>query len=409
MIRRFGLLYTLFSILVLIVLAVLVLARLSNARSANLDEARASFRRLQAQIEQVALDPPAALGSSSPASRQLSGTINAYTTIVPTARAIVLFHQDHGLRYVWASRTDALTVSPREYATFRGFPDYNVNDVGQVQFRKQLSSRESDGYYLDAVYQVLDFEDAYAPLRDSLISLLVFAFFTVLVVLALGRASPRSDSRPVGDEAEPGVRTAPASSPTPAAPGGRTGASAPDTGSADEPRYEEIAIEEIATEPGEPGTLFNPVTGLSHREHLERRLGLELERSAYNDQDLTCAIIRFPGLEGAEVYTERARDVLAAFQFEDLCFEYDRDSFCVVLPNTELPQGLRQAESFKKRHPHSVIGLSARNGRLVEAHRVLKEADRSLSHAEHEAGGIVGFRPDPRKYRQFVTEHLASE
>jgi len=177
--------------------------------------------------------------------------------------------------------------------------------------------------------------------------------------------------------------------------------------------FEEIPLEELATQPGDPGTLFNPVTGLSHHDHLERRLGLELERSAYNDQDLVCLLVRFAGLSGAgtgsEAYVERARQILSTFQFEDLCFEYDDSTYCVVLPNTELPQGLRQAESFHKRHPECHIGLSARNGRLVEARRILTETERSLSHAATEPARVVGFRPDPRKYRQFVTRQMSVE
>ena len=41
--------------------------------------------------------------------------------------------------------------------------------------------------------------------------------------------------------------------------------------------------------------------------------------------------------------------------------------------------------------------------------RLLAEAERSLDHARTEPGGIVGFRPDPRKYRQFVTQHLRND
>jgi GGDEF domain-containing protein len=177
---------------------------------------------------------------------------------------------------------------------------------------------------------------------------------------------------------------------------------------APEPLLEEVDLEEVATDPGEPGTLINPVTNLSFRDHLERRLGLELERAAYNDQDLTCMLVSFTdAADGGEAYSRRSGQILSAFKFEDLCFEYGKDAFCVILPNTELSRGIREAESFKGDHAGTMyFGLSARNGRLVESSRVLGEAERSLEHAQREPGGIVGFRPDPRKYRQFVTQHL---
>lgn len=395
--RRFGLLYTVFSVVVLVVLVVLVLARLTNARSANLDEAEASFQRLRSQ-----------LAEPDDGDRRATDVLRDYASVVPTARAVVLFDPERGLRYVWTADSDLLDVPGSDFSGFRGFPEYDLKDAGQVRLRDQVTTADGSRFYLDVVYRVLSFPDAYPALRDSLISLLVFAFLTVLVALVLGRAdapAATSEREPAtGPRDEPPARPAPEPPPRPAPETHESAARAePDRA------YEEIPVEEIATDPGDPGTLFNPVTGLSHREHLERRLGLELERSAYNDQDLTCLIIRFPEIAGEDTYVDRAKQILATFQFEDLCFEYDETSYCVVLPNTELPQGLRQAESFRKRHPDSTIGLSARNGRLVEAHRVLTEAERSLNHAANEPGGIVGFRPDPRKYRQFVTQHLASE
>ncbi len=391
MTRRFGLIYTIFSILVLTVLTVLAIGRLSSARTANLDEAQSSYQRLRAQLVEAGAAPP------------VSNALREYATVVPTVQSLVLFDPDRGLRYVWTADNGILAIDRDAFDSFRGFPDYRLNDVRQIRFRDDVA----EDFYLDAVYRVLSFEDAYIPLRDSLIALLGFAFVTVLIVLALGH----SGSTRVGPEEAPTTHSTPSPEVEPVI----SSAATPEThdhrpagaANAEDFAYEEISIDELATEPGEPGTLFNPVTGLSHHDHLERRLGLELERSAYNDQDLVCLLVRFAELSGPEEYVERAKQILSAFQFADLCFEYDDSAFCVVLPNTELPQGLRQAESFHKRHPECHIGLSARNGRLVEARRLLTETERSLSHAATDSARVVGFRPDPRKYRQFVTRQMS--
>lgn len=427
--RRFGLLYTIFSLVVLVVLVVLVLVRLNTARALNIDEAEASYRRLQSELrtESVTLD-------------RVPDILRDYASIVPSVDALVFYHPELGIRYAWSSTATLVAISRSELDDYRGFPAYRLSEVTQYQVRDPISlsgdaSSRDGAFYLDAVYTVLGFDDAYLPLRDSLISLLIFAFLTVLVLLGLNRpvrdAEPQDGSpvRAATSEARPGEEE-PTGNPrhataSPAAGRDRESASsqpipqpepheapaqtAVSPGADGRFSYEEISLEEVATDPGEPGTLFNPVTGLSHREHLDRRLSLELERSAYNDQDLTCLLVRFPQLEQGEPYVEKAGQILATFQFEDLCFEYDENTFCVILPNTELPQGIRQAEAFRKRHPDALLGLSARNGRLVEAQRVLKEAERSLSHAASEPGGIVGFRPDPRKYRQFVTQQLDGE
>lgn len=420
--RRFGLIYSVFSALVFVAISVLVLARLGSARGGNLQEAEAGFRRLRAEVE-------TALTTEG----EISEVLADYTSLVPTADAVVLFDPDRGVRYAWTDRADLLGVARSELPEFRGTPEYRLNEVTQVRMREDLGV---DGFYLDTVYTVLDFSDAYPALRDSLISLLVFAFLTVLVALALrasesraataGEAPLSADDAPAagGASGADGTGAPPAASQPPAR---ERVKEAPDASAEPAPQaethvrrpvrqraeddfvYEEIALEELATDPGDPGTLFNPITGLSYREHLDKRLGLELERAAFNDQDLTCLVIRFAEIDGPDAYVKASQQILATFQFADLCFEYDERTFCVILPNTELPQGLRQAEAFRKRHPDASIGASARNGRLVEAARVLTEADRSLSHAETEPGGVVGFRPDPRKYRQFITEQKSDD
>ena len=128
MIRRFGLLYALFSVLVLILLVVLVLVRLTNARSANLDEAEASFQRLRSQ-----------LAGQSDADTPATTLLRDYASIVPTARAVVLFDPERGLRYVWTADADLLAVPHSDLSAYRGFPEYDLNDVSQVRLRDEVS------------------------------------------------------------------------------------------------------------------------------------------------------------------------------------------------------------------------------------------------------------------------------
>jgi GGDEF domain-containing protein len=156
--------------------------------------------------------------------------------------------------------------------------------------------------------------------------------------------------------------------------------------------------------------LFSAESGLTFEEHLDRRLALELERAAYNDQDLSVALMRFAGIRRHDERHKRvSQALLDTFSFEDLMFEYGDDGFFIVLPNVELNQALRMTEEFKQKvarelrdAPQPAIGLTARSGRLVEASRITKEAGHALQKAMSEDGGIIGFRPDPQKYRQFV-------
>jgi len=401
MYRRFGLLYLVFSLLVLAVLVVLVVFRVNTTREFNVQEAQTSFIRLQGRIRETmdASDGEVPGGDPGPIIRE-------YVEQVPTVQALVLYTPNEGLRYVWTSDVDMLAFAKTDLAELRGFPTYNISEVSQYKISGPFEVGDSARLYMDGIYSVLSLSDAYKPMRDSLIALLAFAFVTVLIAISLNMSRKPQQESPGSDAAvsEKAGKAAARSTGKP------IDIVRPETIEATpaESFLEEVDMEEIATDPGEPGTLFNPVTNLSYRQHLEKRLGLELERAAYNDQDLTCALVQFEDAkQGGEAYSERARQILAAFKFEDLCFEYGDGAFCVILPNAELSRGIREAESFKDDHRGRMyFGLSARNGRLVEASRVLGEAQRSLEHALHEPGGIVGFRPDPRKYRQFVTQHL---
>jgi hypothetical protein len=479
--RRLGLWYTLFSVVAFIVLAFLVVFRLNTTRSLNLQEAQASFRRLHSDIaallattesagrstdedgsqnadgsakpesagspdvsaESAAAQSTGEISDSSPRIT-LGDMIRTYREAVPTVLAVVVFDPERGVRYVWAAEPNLVSFSASDPAAARGFPSFQTSEITQAHLSAPITLRAETTVYVDAVYSILAFSDAYIPLRDSLIAVLAFALLTLVVAIAVGSANRRRDAeepprrsvnapaatirtveheyyQPATHDRADDVPPAALTPPPVERPAAPQRAPAPETHSPSippapevvhaEPILEEVELEEIAADPGEPGTLFSATTGLSYREHLERRLGLELERAAYNDQDLTCMVIRFDDLgESQEAYVERAQQILSTFQFEDLCFEYDSRSFCVILPNTALPQGLRSAEEFRTRYKgRIVIGLSARNGRLVEAARVLGEASRSMEHALHEPRGIVGFRPDPRKYRQFITGRMGGE
>lgn len=155
------------------------------------------------------------------------------------------------------------------------------------------------------------------------------------------------------------------------------------------------------------GELFSPRTGLSYRHHLFHRLEQEIQRAAFNEEDLTVALLSFPGLMATDVeYGEIAEGLLETFRFAELIFEFTDDEFCVILPNTNLEDGIRRVGDFLRRYPQiaSHGGLSSRNGRLVEAERLLGEAQRARRKAEQESSVTMGFRSDPDLYRSFLSK-----
>lgn len=396
MIRRFGLIYALFSVAVLIIVVIIGLLRVNTVREGNLAEHEASFRRLISEI--AASEDP----------RPVSDTARDYVRLVPMVDALVVTAADSGIRYLWAADQDVLGFDTADLSSFRGVVSFNTNEPAQIRLTESLRLQTGVAVVVDAVYTVLTFTDAYPALRDSLIMLVGFAFLTVLVLIlfSVGTGAPTTRSVTAVDQPhhEPSIST-PETTPSPPQP------APPPAPSAPEPAMEEIPLEALTGSSAPPGSLFNPLTGLSYQEFLKKRLTSEIDRAAYNDQDLSMLLIRIPEIKRPDDrYAAAAHAVLEAFTFEDLCFEYQDDAFCVLLPNTELSDAIRAAEEFQSRHAHAArIGIAARNGRLVEAERMLKEAELSLSRAAKETGGIVGFRPDPQKYRQYITNSRRGE
>lgn len=160
--------------------------------------------------------------------------------------------------------------------------------------------------------------------------------------------------------------------------------------------------------------LYTPDTGLCFEQYLEERLSNELRRAASFDQDLVTALIKCRnGLEERALYIQLAHTVQDHFTFHDLLFEVEQDKIAVILPNTDLEQGINELSDFQRQLFNGTsgdfcsfdisIGISSRNGRLINSPRILKEARVALKKAEKDTEThLVGFRPDPGKFRSFL-------
>ena len=151
-------------------------------------------------------------------------------------------------------------------------------------------------------------------------------------------------------------------------------------------------------------------SGLMARDQLETRLNSELKRAASFDQDLVLAAVSTAhspiwGLE------ELGIQIRSFFLFKDLCFKFNATTACIILPNIELDEGIRTMRDFlrklgeKQSESELYVGLSARNGRLLDAHTLLHESAAALEKSREEGNrAIYGFRADPKKYRSVIAE-----
>lgn len=267
---------------------------------------------------------------------------------------------------------------------------------------------------VSSVYTVLDREVVFQFLRDGLLAALAFALLVLVALIAsLKPAASNGSAEASKVDAGPGGGESASSSDrhrkSPDSPGSEPVVAVDGRGEAGG-----VQAEPSAHEKGGP-PLVSPESGLSYEAHLTRRLDRELERAAENDLNLSLLMLYIADSRGSPVGANMLGTlVLEHFPFEDLVFEYNEGTACAVLPGYELDAALRKAERMwrlLRRHDlgsfHARIGASSRNGRLVESERMIDEAVTALAKTDKTAN-IVGFQPDPDRYRRYIASKLES-
>jgi GGDEF domain-containing protein len=398
--RGLALVYTVVTVVFFLAVAAVLLVRLGSVRERNLTEAQERFRLVQTEILDLASE------ADIPISRVVQRAFRSTSPPVDRVVAFAAYGLQENVEYLWARDRRLLDETGQEV------PRFTYDRVTQARLSGSVRLPDESSLILEGVYTVLDRRDIFALLRDALIAVLAFALLAViLAVITLLRPAPRSAGgpHPVGPEApEPEPDAAPR---RPAGEKRRAATEAPPV-----PR----PTAEGDTEGIDAG-LFSPQSGLSPEAHLEKRLSLELERAAANDQDLSICFIEYPKLDrGSDTYREVASALVGFFGFEDLIFEYGRRSFCILFPNMNLHEAIRLVEDFQRRSagpagessdarvPRSAgrpaFGLSSRNGRLVEGGRLMREARQALAKAREIPGRVMGFSPDAQRYRRYLSE-----
>ena len=184
-----------------------------------------------------------------------------------------------------------------------------------------------------------------------------------------------------------------------------------------------IELPSEAPEQGPQG-LFSPRGNVGWESYTLHRLDSELQRCASFEQDLVFMVMGFRGkgkLSDA-LYRQFTNEAVNFFAMRDLIFERAEDGLSVIVPNEDLEQGISKSELFRSQiiaklaDPYEgadspgtelCIGLSSRNGRLIEADRLMMEAGKALERAVNDPDSpIMAFKSDLEKYREYIKGHL---
>lgn len=309
------------------------------------------------------------------AGRRLSEIVDGTEKTHPLFVSVYQF--DQGVDYLWAANDRFLQEVDGQSAV----PLVRSNTLLHSRYSRSFQLADGEQRIVTAIYPAIIRDDLFPILKRTLFAFLVFVAIVLVVAI-------------VSLLARPGRRPTSVVSPYPDA--------------------EESAESRAAPIHG-PESRKDESTGLNPESVLIRRIDLELERAGYHEQDLSVALFDFSrGKKGDEQYHRNARSVLSFFTFEDLCFEYGKTGIVVVFPNTGLSETLKQIERFQQYYwgerqswetsdADFRCGVSSRNGRLVEGSRVIGECRTALSRAGSVPGRIVGFQPDPDRYREYLS------
>jgi GGDEF domain-containing protein len=313
---------------------------------------------------------------------------------------VTVYSAADGIYYLYSKSQDYIESSDRIEAQWKGKPSYQNLPLGSAVVSASFIESADKKLYLDGLYIVFGRDDLFPILKETFIVLFVFFIATCIVVLIVPAGAPASGA--------PQDKLRPAR------------ATPEDRSRRSQPAFENAPAEEEGTHRRDSRHLFSPDTGLGWSDHLPQRVKFEIDRAAATDQDLVLALISLDDFgsipERDALYSRIAKILLEEFTFQDLAFEYREGSYALIIPDTDLDMGIERLKLFQNRIASTIdlkqtmtlcIGLSSRNGRLVNGATLLTESSNALKRAQQEGkGSLIAFRADPEKYREIISKKL---
>ena len=375
--KKASLFFTVFGVTALIAIIAVFSLRIYFERKTYSAKNREQYK----ELENIIASSYLAKGTFSHS--YFSASMRQFIKKNPEFLSIVIYSSE-GPHYIFAENPDLLAFPTEDHLlNWDGAPIFIIRPFFEEVLSSEISIPTRAGTYLSAVTVILPQNSLFLFIRDTIIAAAGLLVLTIIFIAAypfMRESTKRMPAAPSGPyEAEP---LAPLQEKRP------------------------------QPESKEPSSgLFSPETGLGWQQYLDSRLSFELRRSASYDQDLVLIIFRGKELHrGSDEYIRIAKYLLQHFLFQDMLFEYGQNGFAVILPNTELDEAIKEAETFRDnvctKHISSCIfsaGISSRNGRLINGNRLITEASMALSKAFNDPNNrIIAFRSDPERYRQYI-------
>lgn len=328
-----------------------------------------------------------------------------------------------GLQYLYAADRSyvGFNLSFDDFSPDPSVPEshmYRYNRILERIFSRTFSRPATEGnkggtYTVDIIVSLITKAALYLIIRDALIGFAALFIVTCVFIIISSSVNDRLPlpSGSEGNEAVIGGANAEHSAekyPKEISPNEQQEKSA----QASVLHAADMSGDKPSAESGNSRCMYSPASGLGWMQYLSEKLTFELRRAASFDQDLVLILMTTNQTKRGEVrFKSLAARILETFRFQDLAFEYTERGFAVIIPNADLDHVMGSMRLFTQdlkkitSPPLPLIsaGLTSRNGRLLSGDRMIAEGKKALAKAETDGeGSIIGFRPDPIKYRQYI-------
>lgn len=326
--------------------------------------------------------------------------------------ALVVTTVDHHTDYLWARRDRYLEGMVIPGSTPR--PTTTLPNYSYMRVTRSFEMPDSSQRVITAVYPILSQQQAYPILQQGLIAALVVAAAALVlaVVLVLANhhqqnyatvatsteATPPFSSRLMDETPQPEVTRA--------------------SYMATPPPEDPITTLDAPVEHNADTTVDVPPAKAGGDQSVLDRIGVELDRAAVMEQDVAVVLLEFARVLQTLIFRDqRDRLLNTVFPKRELRFSLEDGKTLIIVPNTTIQGAIQQVEEFQKAYrnsfaletgeqesPDFYAGLTGRAFRLVDSQRILKECYAALEQARTTPGRIVGFQPNPQRYRAFLAE-----
>lgn len=406
-----------------------ILLRVYDSRQDAIAGSEQNFAALSVAIATLWQD-----GEQEEAAPVVAPFLNSQGAQTSPVAVVVTTVDQEDTDYLWARQDRYLEGMVIPGSTPR--PTTSLPTYSYMRVARSFQMPDNSQRVITAVYPILSQQQVYPILQRALIAALVVAaaalvlavvlvlanhhqrnFATVTVssrpeeprftpvqesplAAAMASEPPAVDVSPSSEDVSPSSEDAPASVAAPPPPENPT------------PRVD-VPAERPADPPAEESR-----ANVGADQSVLDQIGAELDRAAFMEQDMAVVVFEFSRvLQTISFREQRDRLLSTVFPKRELQFSLQDGKTLIIVPNTTIQGAIQQVEEFQKAYgnafasetgeheaPNFYAGLTGRAFRLVDSQRILKECYAALEQARTTRGRIVGFQPNPQRYRAFLAE-----